>query len=143
MPPPGGHGPGGRFLTEEEKKNAPKVTGALLKRILSYMKPYWPQMALIIVCIAFSSVFALLPSILTGRIIDDGLIGRDLRKLIFFIVLSLLVTLVSHLIGVGQSYLSAWISQHITFDMRNQMFRHLQMMSQRFFTSSTAILPAV
>ncbi len=136
MPPPGGHGPGGRFLTEEEKKNAPKVTGALLKRILSYMKPYWPQMALIIVCIAFSSVFALLPSILTGRIIDDGLIGRDLRKLIFFIVLSLLVTLVSHLIGVGQSYLSAWISQHITFDMRNQMFRHLQMMSQRFFTTN-------
>ena len=136
MPPPGGHGPGGRFLTEEEKKNAPKVTGALLKRILSYMKPYWPQMALIIVCIAFSSVFALLPSILTGRIIDDGLIGRDLRKLIFFVVLSLLVTLVSHLIGVGQSYLSAWISQHITFDMRNQMFRHLQMMSQRFFTTN-------
>ena len=136
MPPPGGHGPGGRFLTEEEKKNAPKVTGVLLKRILSYMKPYWPQMALIIVCIAFSSVFALLPSILTGRIIDDGLIGRDLRKLIFFIVLSLLVTLVSHLIGVGQSYLSAWISQHITFDMRNQMFRHLQMMSQRFFTTN-------
>ena len=42
MPGPGG-GPGGRisrgFLTEEEKKKRPKVTGALLKRIFSYLEP--------------------------------------------------------------------------------------------------------
>ena len=33
-------GPKG-FLTEEEKKNMPKVTKGLLVRILSYLKPYW------------------------------------------------------------------------------------------------------
>lgn len=32
-------GPRG-FLTEEEKKNMPKVTKKLLRRIVSYMKPY-------------------------------------------------------------------------------------------------------
>ena len=37
-----GHGLGPRgFLTDEEKKNMPKVTRALLKRILSYLTPYW------------------------------------------------------------------------------------------------------
>ncbi len=137
MPPMGSGGHmRNRFLTEEEKKNRPKVTPELLKRIFSYLMPYWKQLILGLGCIVFSSVLALLPSILTGRIIDDGLIGRNMRMLLILIGLSLLVTFLSNLIGVGQSYLNTWIAQHITFDMRNQMFRHLQMMSQRFFTTN-------
>lgn len=133
-------GSGGRagrgFLTEEEMANRPKVTGALLKRIFSYLKPYWKQLVLVLACIVVSSYFTLLPSILTGRMIDEGLIGRDLGRLILLIVLSLAVTLAANLIGVAESYLNTWIAQHITFDMRNAMFRHLQAMSQRFFTSN-------
>ena len=45
MPPMGGPGGmgfarGRNFLTEEEKANRPKVTGAMLKRIFSYLDPY-------------------------------------------------------------------------------------------------------
>ena len=132
---PGGHG-GRGYLTEEELANRPKVTGALLARIFSYLKPYWRQLVLVLVCIVVSSYFSLLPSILTGRIIDEGLIGRDLGQLIKLIILSLAVTLGANLIGVAESYLNTWIAQHITFDMRNSMFRHLQAMSQRFFTAN-------
>ena len=135
MPPQGGRmGPG--FLTEEEKANQPKVTGALLKRVFSYLVPYWKQFLLVLVCLLVSSVFTLLPSILTGKIIDDGLIGRNMKALLTLILLSLAVTLGANLIGVAESYLNTWIAQHITFDMRNKMYRHLQHMSQRFFTSS-------
>ncbi len=135
MPPPGGHGPRG-FLTEEEKASRPKVTRALLARIFSWLKPYWKQIALVLLCILLSSVLALLPSVLTGRILDEGILGRDLRRLIYLIVLSLAVTLGSNLIGVAQNYLNNWIAQHISYDMRNNMYRHLQKMSQRFFTSN-------
>ncbi len=123
-------------MTEEEKAAQPKITKELVKRVFSYLKPYWKQFILVLVCIALSSIFGLLPSILTGKIIDEGLIGQNLRLLIIYIVASLTVTLLSNLIGVGESYINTWIAQHITFDMRNQMFRHLQKMSQRFFTSN-------
>ena len=137
MPPRGPGGPmRGGFLTEEEKANRPKVTWPLLKRVFSYLLPYWKQMFLVLCAIVLSSVLGLLPSVLTGRIIDEGLIGRDLDMLIKLILLSLGVTLGSNLIGVGENYLNNWIAQHITFDMRNQMYRHLQKMSQKFFTSS-------
>ena len=43
------------FLTEEEKKNRPKVTLGLLKRIWSYLIPYWKQMLLVFVFIVFFS----------------------------------------------------------------------------------------
>ena len=136
-PGPGAGMRGGRgFLTEEEKAQRPKVTKELLLRIFSYLKPYKKQLFLALLCIMLSSVAGILPSVLTGRIIDEGLIGRDLSKLVFYIVLSLAVTAASNLIGVAQSYLNAWIAQHITYDMRNQMFRHLQRMSQHFFTTN-------
>jgi len=124
------------YLTEEEKANRPKVTFALLKRIFSYLLPYWKQMILVLVFIVLSSIMGLLPSVLTGRIIDEGLINRDMKMLIILIVVSLGVTLGANLIRVGESYLNNWIAQHITFDMRNSMYRHLQQMSQKFFTSN-------
>ena len=135
-----GHGPGGHmgraYLTEEEKANRTKVTPALLRRIFSYLTPYWKQMLLVILAIFVSSTFKLMPSVLTGRIIDEGLIGRDMNALIRLILLSLAVTLGANLIGVFESYLNSWIAQHITYDMRNSMYRHLQEMSQRFFTTN-------
>lgn len=124
------------FLTEEEKKNQPKITWPLLKRIFRYLLPYWKQMTLVLLCIVMASVLGLLPSVLTGKIIDEGLIGRDLDVLIRLIVLSLGVTLASNLIGVADSYLNNWIAQHITYDMRNQMYSHLQKMSHQFFTTN-------
>ena len=136
MAHPAGHGPGGHFMSEEEKAAQPKITMPLIKRVFSYLTPYWKQLLLVLVCIAVSSIFTLLPSILTGKIIDDGLIGRNLKLLIFYIVASLAVTLAANLIGVAESYINTWIAQHITFDMRNKMFKHLQNMSQRFFTTN-------
>ena len=127
---------GGQFLTEEEKENQPKVTPALLKRVFSYLKPYSKQLVLVLLCIIVSSFFTLLPSILTGKILDDGLMKKDFRALIYYIVLSLVVTLLASLIGVAETYINTWIAQHITFDMRNQMYSHLQKMSQRFFTTN-------
>lgn len=135
--PPGGNGRGSRgFLSEEEKANQPKVTTALLQRIGAYLKPYWREMLLVLGAIGASSVLSLIPAILTGRIIDEGLIGRDLSALLSLILLSLLVTIAANLIRVLESYLNTWIAQHITYDMRNSMFAHLQGMSHRFFTAN-------
>ena len=126
----------GGYLTEEEKRNRPKITGALLKRIWGYLLPYWKQALVVLLAILFSAVLSVFPAVLTGRIIDEGLIGRDLDVLVRMILLSLGLILLSSLIQVLQSYINTWIAQHISFDMRNHMFSHLQAMSQRFFRSN-------
>ncbi|MCR5296033.1 MAG: ABC transporter ATP-binding protein/permease [Clostridiales bacterium] len=143
MPGPGGPGRRANFLTDEEKQNSPKITKALLKRVFSYLKPYWKQLTLVLGCIIVSSVCSLFPSILTGNIIDvltgkdlGGWFGEGISALVRLIVLSLALNLASNLIGVGETYLNNWIAQHISYDMRNQMYKHLQKMSQRFFTSA-------
>ena len=135
MPGPGrGLGPRG-FLTEEEKQNLPKISGALIRRILGYLKPYWLQFLLVFVTILLSAVVGLLPSIITGRIVDEALVGKNMRLLVQLLVMAFITLTGSQVISVLESYINAWISQRIIFDMKNQMYDHLQHMPHAFFTS--------
>ena len=123
------------FLTEEEKQSMPKVTWKLIRRILSYLAPYWLRFLLVFVTIIVSSVLGLLPSIITGRIVDEALVGQNMTLLIQLLLAALVTLTASQLVTVFTSYLNSWISQHIIFDMKNAMYAHLQQMSHGFFTS--------
>ncbi len=128
-------GPGAQFLTDEEKANMPKLTKGLLVRILSYLKPYGLQFAAVFVAIIIAAVVGLLPSIVTGMIVDEALVGEDLRYLVQLLLIALAAMVASQLIGVLENYINAWISQRIIYDMRNQMYDHLQHMPHSFFTT--------
>ncbi len=130
----GGMGPRG-FLTEEEKDNMPKVTPQLIQRILSYLKPYLPQLFVVFAAILISSVIGLLPSILTGRIVDEAIGGKNMTMLIKLLIAAFGTLILSQSIGVLESYINAWISQRIIYDMKNQMYKHLQHMPHAFFTT--------
>ena len=124
-----------RGMSEEEKAKVPKITKELVFRAFKYLKPYWKQLTVVVATIAIVSVLGLLPPMFTGKIIDEGFIGRDFNVLLLYIGLSFAVVVVSNLIGVLESYVNTWISQRIVFDMRNEMYRHLEFMSHKFFTT--------
>lgn len=134
MGPMRGLGPRG-FLTDDEKANLPKVTGALIKRIAGYLKPYWLQFLLVFIAILISAVVGLLPSIVTGKIVDEALANANMGRLIELLLIAFATLTVSETVGVLESYINAWISQRIIFDMKNQMYRHLQYMPHAFFTT--------
>ena len=123
------------FLTEEEKKNRPKITKALISRILSYLKPYWKQLLLVFVAIIAASILGLYPSIITGKIIDEVVAGHSIDELIRLMIFAAVTLVGSQVITVLESYINIWISQRIIYDMKNQMYRHLQGMPHAFFTT--------
>ena len=128
-------GPRG-FLTDEEKANQPKVTKELLKRIVSYMLPYKVKFLLVFCTIIVSAVLGLLPAVITGRIVDQAIVPDGKISLLIWLLLASLATLTaSQLVSLLTTYLNAWISQHIIYDMKNQMYAHLQRMSHGFFTT--------
>ena len=127
-------GPRG-YLSEEEKKNAPKVTKELLLRIFSYLKPYWLQLLIVFIIIIISSVLGLFPSIITGWIIDKAILGKNLQLLIQLVLLAIVTLIASQVVSVLETYINGWVSQRIVYDMKNEMFEHLQTMPHSFFTS--------
>ncbi|MBQ4369874.1 MAG: ABC transporter ATP-binding protein, partial [Oscillospiraceae bacterium] len=124
------HGLGGPrgVLTEEEKANSPKLTKGLLKRIFSYLRPYWLQFVFVFAAILLAAVVGLLPSIITGRIVDQALVGKNLALLIRLLIMAFCALAVSQGVVILESYINAWISQRIIYDMKNQMYRHLEYM---------------
>lgn len=127
---------GPRPLTPEERGEGAKLTKTLLLRAVSYLAPYWPHLLLVTLTIILAAVLNMLPAILTGKIIDDGFIGRDFNLVLILIAASLAVLIISSLLGVVQSYLNTVVAQRIARDMRNQMYGHLQRMSHRFFANA-------
>lgn len=143
MPPPAGmrgpmrigRGPRG-FLTEEEKLNKPKVTKALLLRILGYLKPYKWQFIAVFAALIVSAVLGLFPSVITGKIVDAIVSdSRNIKRLLQLVVLAFVVLSAAQVISVLEQYINSWISQKIIYDMRNQMYDHLQHMPHAFFTN--------
>lgn len=124
------------FLTEEEKANMPKVTKDLLKRILSYLLPYKWHFLLVFAALCVSAVLGLFPSVIIGKIVDtivNSPNNAGVKSLISLIVLAFIVTASSQILIILEQYINTWISQKIIFDMRNQLYSHLQTMPHAFF----------
>ena len=132
-PPPGGPY---RGMTAEEKAAAPKLTKAMAARILSYLAPYKWKFVLVIVVVLIAAALGVVPSLLTGRMVDDGLIAGNFRVLVELIIASFLVTLVSNLFGLLEVWLNTSIAQGIIYDMKTQMYEQFQRQPYQYFVES-------
>jgi ATP-binding cassette subfamily B protein len=108
----------------------------IVPRVLHYLRPYTRRWVLIFVCIICSSALNLAPPLLIREITDVALPNRDLWLLVLTVGASIVVDLTARLIGVGQFSLNVRIGQGVMFDLRNDLYRHLQQQSIRFFTES-------
>ncbi|WP_286138301.1 ABC transporter ATP-binding protein [Bacillus sp. AFS055030] len=132
-PPMGPHGFGRMKFDENAQK--PNITKAILLRIGKYFIPYWKQTLLVVLILLITSVLGILPPIIIQHIVDTALPNKDLSLLIYLVLASLSTTIISGLLGVYQNYLNAYVSQKIIYDMRNQMYLHLQQMPLQFFSN--------
>lgn len=122
------------YLRYDESKGRPRIDQQLLRRVLGYARPYWAPVLLMLVTIAVISLLELIPPLLYRDLIDNVLPNRDFARLNLLALGMIGIPITSGLIGVGQRYLSARIGEGIIFDLRQELYTHLQRMSLRFFT---------
>ena len=122
------------YLRYDESKGRAQIDRDLLKRVLGYARPYWAYVVLVLVAIVVNSLLGLVPPLLIRDLIDNVLPSGDTARLNLLALGMISIPLVSGLVGVGQRYLSARIGEGIIFDLRQEMYVHLQRMSLRFFT---------
>ncbi|MDO3409286.1 ABC transporter ATP-binding protein [Saccharibacillus sp. CPCC 101409] len=118
-----------------ETSDKPDLSPAMLRRIAGYFAPYRRRTLAVLAVLVVTSLLGLLPPLLIQQIVDKALPGKDLRLLAFLVSASLATTVLSGVLGVLQSYLNTYISQHIVYDMKNRMYRHLQSLPLSFFSN--------
>ncbi|HEX6148035.1 MAG TPA: ABC transporter ATP-binding protein [Acidimicrobiia bacterium] len=102
----------------------------------SYGRPYLGGLIGVLVTIVIISGLSVVPPILVRALVGDALPRKDIPLLTLLGVGMILVPLVNALVGVAQRWWSARVGEGIIFDLRRELFDHLQRMSLRFFTAT-------
>ena len=105
----------------------------LMRRLLTYLRPYRPQVALAIAAIIGHSLLELAPPYLIKLVIDQYIPARDLSGLGTIAIFFLLTLAGSFVLEYVQTWTMQMTGQRIMFDLRMQLYQHLQRLDLRFY----------
>ncbi len=105
----------------------------LMRRLLRYLRPYLRQVAVALAAIVAFSALELAPPYLVKLIIDRYIPAGDLRGVALVAALYLAVQIGSFLLEFLQTWTLQMLGQRIMFDIRMQVYAHLQKLDLRFY----------
>lgn len=128
------HGAWWMFASPNTDRKLPRITRQLLSRVLGYARPYWVPVAISLLITALIALIELLPPLLYRELIDQVLPNGQWGRLNLLAVAMISIPIGSGLLGVAQRYLNSKVGEGIIYDLRRELYNHLQRMSLRFFT---------
>jgi ATP-binding cassette subfamily B protein len=100
-----------------------------IQRIRFLLRPYYPQIVLAaLMLFSLTAIDMIFPAIIQ-QVIDRGLTGGQRSFILLAAGILLGLGLVKAGIGFGNRYTAEWLAHHIAFDLRNQLYNHIQRLS--------------
>lgn len=106
-----------------------------LKRALVYVKKYRKKMILALSLSAASVIIGLFSPVITQYALDNSIPDKNIPQLILMAVLLTITILVSVIFATIRSRIMTAVGQDIIFDIRTDLFEHLQMLSFEYYDS--------
>jgi ATP-binding cassette subfamily B protein len=135
--------------THEEEVLGKAYDSRLMRRLLTYLRPYRLQVVLALAAIVLKSGAAIVGPYLTkvavdkylapttawGKhsVLDRWLSPQPLTGIAQISLLYVLLLAATFFLEYAQTYLMQWTGQKVMFDLRSQIFRHLQRMHVGFY----------
>ena len=110
-----------------------------IKRVMSYMKPYTPQMIAVLVCIIITAVASVSSSLFLGTLIDDHILpmvetkSSDFSGLLRSLLMMAGLFLAGAISALINARIMATVSQGILRTVRRDMFNHMQSLPISYF----------
>lgn len=120
------------FEKLEEAEQRP-FNKAYFLRMLAYLRGYRTETIVVAVAIVASAGVPLLEPYLLGQIVDRGIVAGDVDQIERLAIALAGLHLLSWLGGRTRNWVSAVIGQGVLFDLRRDLFIHIQRLSLRFY----------
>jgi ATP-binding cassette subfamily B multidrug efflux pump len=120
-------------VTHDDEVLGKAYDARLMRRLIGYLRPYRRQVALAVATIIGHSALQLAPPYLTKVVIDTHIPARDLSGLGLVAALYLMTLVGSFVFEYMQTWTMQVTGQRIMFDLRMQVFSHLQRLDLRFY----------
>ncbi len=105
----------------------------LLRRLLVYLRPYRGLTGFAVLLLLAGAGLALVGPALTQRALDIAIPARDTGLLGTLALLFLAALVLEFLVEYGQTLLTTYLGQRVMYDLRMQIFGHLQRLSISYF----------
>lgn len=102
----------------------------------SYGRPYRGALLGVLVTVLVISGLGVVPPIIIRLIVDEAIPNGDVGQLTILGLAMVAVPLINSLVGIAQRWWSSKAGEGIIYDLRRELYEHLQRMSLAFFTST-------
>ncbi len=123
-----------RTLSSDQSVKNAKLRPGTLKRIFTYAIPYKSTFVLFLFCLVADAVLTVATPLLLRELIDQGVIPKDRAVVTTMAIAVAVLAILTAVINIVVRWISAKIGEGLIYDLRSQVFRHVQEQSIAFFT---------
>ena len=123
-----------RTLTQDQSVKDQKLKPGTVKRIARYALPYKRSLILFLITVVIDAMLVVSTPLLLKRLVDEGVIPGNSSLVTQLALLVGVIAVADALVNMIGRWFSARIGEGLIFDLRTQVFRHIQKQSIAFFT---------
>ena len=111
-----------------------KISRAVVRRVIGFARPYKRELLFFVGLTGVAALISVVPALLFGKLIDDAIPSKDTGLVLTIALVVGLLGLVEATISLATRFFSSRIGEGLIYDLRSQVFEHVQRMPIAFFT---------
>ena len=123
-----------RSMRQDPSVTHQKLKPGTVRRILTYAKPYRLWLSLFLIVTILDALITVVNPLLLRAIIDKGILGHDLAIVIGIASAVAAVAVFDAFLGFAIRWYSSRIGEGLIYDLRTEVFSHVQQQPIAFFT---------
>ena len=123
-----------RTLTQDQSVKDQKLKPGTVKRIARYSLPYKRSLIFFLITVVIDAMLVVSTPLLLKRLVDEGVIPGNSSLVTQLALLVGVIAVADAMVNMVGRWFSARIGEGLIFDLRTQVFRHIQKQSIAFFT---------
>ena len=123
-----------RSFSRDRSVTHQRLRKGIVRRVASYARPYRWTLALFLACTCVTAVFTVAVPLLLKKIIDQGILKDNVTVVYQVAGLVAALAVAGALISVVTRWLSARTGEGLIYDLRTEVFGHVQRQPIAFFT---------
>src|SRR5580658_3329314 len=117
----------------ESSPQPPVAHWQTYRRLWVFIRPYLRPLSLVVIVSLWATALTLFQPYVSKLLIDRALLRRDMHALLWIAGIMFVTSVLGFVFNILASYRYVKISAAMLFDIRLALFRHLQMLSPRFY----------
>jgi ATP-binding cassette, subfamily B, multidrug efflux pump len=107
-----------------------------INRLRVLLRPYYPQITLAMVMLLLITAIDMIFPVIIQQVVDIGITAGQVDFMLVAAGIILGLGVMKALIGFGSRYAAEWLAHKIAYDLRNQLYDHIQRLSFSFHDHS-------